>query len=450
MQVAESRENKMGTMPIGKLLFTMAIPMIISMLVQALYNIVDSAFVAQISENALSAVSLAYPMQNFMIATATGTGVGVNALLSRSLGAKKFEKANKTANISIFLAFVNWLFFVILGILSIDAFLSSQTDVAEIIDYGHIYLQICMIGSGGIFMQVAMERLLQGTGRTIYAMISQATGAIINIVLDPILIFGLFGMPAMGVAGAAYATIIGQICGACFAVYLNIRKNKDIQLNLRNILPTADILRTIYRVAVPSILMISVGSVMMFFMNGILNSFTSTAIAVFGGYFKIQSFIFMPVFGLNNAMVPIIAYNYGARNKDRIMQVSKLSILVATVIMFLGLAAFQLIPHLLLGLFNASEHMLDIGVPAFRTISISFIFAGFCVVSGAIFQALGNGLYSLITSVARQLVVLLPVAYLLSLSGDLHLVWLSFPIAEIASVACCIYFLKSIYKKLDF
>ncbi|WP_317855671.1 MATE family efflux transporter [Chakrabartyella piscis] len=450
MQATNTRENKMGTMPIGKLLFTMAIPMIISMLVQALYNIVDSAFVARISENALSAVSLAYPMQNFMIATATGTGVGVNALLSKSLGAKKFELANKTANISIFLAIANWLFFVLLGVTSINAFLSSQTDVLEIIDFGNTYLFICMMGSGGIFMQVAMERLLQGTGRTVYAMISQGIGAIINIVLDPILIFGLFGMPALGVAGAAYATIIGQICGACLALYFNAKKNTDIELNPRNMLPTADILKTIYRVAIPSILMISVGSIMMFFMNGILNSFTPTAIAVFGGYFKIQSFIFMPVFGLNNAMVPIIAFNYGARNKARIVQVSKLSILVAMGIMLLGFAAFQLIPHLLLAMFNASENMLAIGVPAFKTISFSFLAAGFCVVASAIFQAMGNGLYSLITSVTRQLVVLLPVAYILSLSGNLQLVWLSFPIAEVASVAACVFFLKKIYKKLDF
>ncbi len=446
----EMKENKMGTMPVTRLLFSMSVPMIISMLVQALYNIVDSAFVAQISENALSAVSLAFPMQNFMIAVATGTGVGVNALLSKSLGAKKFDTANKTACVSLFLAVMNWLFFVVICLIFTKSYLRGQTNVPEIIHDGEIYLRIVLIGSLGIFIQVAVERLLQSTGRTVYAMITQGVGAVVNIILDPILIFGLFGFPKMGVAGAALATIAGQIVGCIIGIILNIKRNHEIHIDFKNILPNKFILKNIYIVAIPSILMVSIGSIMIFCMNRILDSFTPTAIAVFGVYFKLQSFIFMPVFGLTNGMIPIIAYNYGARNKLRITQTIKLSIITAVVIMVAGFALFQFAPRQLLALFNASENMISIGVPALKIISYSFLLAGYNIITSSVFQALGNGVYSLITSIARQLVVLMPAAYLLARLGELNNVWLAFPIAEIVAFALCTVFLTRIVKKLDF
>ncbi len=428
---AETRENRMGTMPIRKLLVSMSIPMMISMLVQALYNIVDSAFVAQINENALSAVSLAFPMQNFMIAVGTGTGVGVNALLSKSLGAKKQELADKTANVSLFLAGMNWLFFIVAGLLFTGVFLRGQTDIPEIIGYGTTYLRICMLCSFGLYMQFAFERLLQATGRTVYSMVTQIAGAVVNIIMDPILIFG-------------------QFVGMTLGFYFNLKKNTDIHFSLKNILPNRLILKSIYTVAIPSILMVSIGSVMIFFLNRILAGFTTTAIAVFGVYFKLQSFIFMPIFGLNNGMIPIIAYNYGARKRERILETIKLSVIAAICIMLLGLLAFQLLPDKLLGLFNASEYMLEIGIPALRIISISFLLAGYSVVCCAVFQALGNGIYSLIVSIARQIVVLLPVAYLLARLGDLNKVWFSYPIAEIACVFICAVFMKMIMKKIDF
>lgn len=447
---APIKENKMGTMPTNKLLLNMSLPMMIAMLIQALYNIVDSMFVAQISENALSAVSLAFPMQNFMIAVATGTGVGVNALLSKNLGAQRFNVSNKTANISIFLTFMNWFVFILVGLFIVGPFLRGQTDVPEIIDSGQTYLHICCFASLGIYAEIALERLLQATGRTIYTMITQATGAILNIILDPILIFGLFGLPKMGVAGAAIATVTGQFVSAGLALYFNLRKNHEIHFSIKNMLPTKFILANIYKVAVPSILMVSIGSVMMFFINRILATFTTTAIAVFGGYFKLQSFIFMPIFGLNNGMVPIVAYNYGARNRKRISSTIFYAIMFASSIMIAGLLVFQFLPHKLLLLFNASEDMLDIGVPALRIISLSFILAGFNIVGSSVFQALGNGVYSLLMSVIRQLVVLLPVAYLISKTGVLNLIWLAFPIAEIVSAILCGIYLHKIIKRLDF
>ncbi len=447
---ASVHDNKMGTMPVNKLLFSMAVPMIISMLVQALYNVVDSIFVAQISEDALTAVSLAFPMQNFMIAVGTGTGVGVNALLSKSLGAKHYHNANKTANVSLFLAVCNWLLFVIIGIFFVDLFFRGQTDIEAIINHGNTYLKICCIASLGVFGQITFERLLQSTGRTLLTMCSQGLGAIVNIILDPILIFGLFGVPAMGVAGAAIATVIGQFCGMTLGLILNIKKNHDIKLDIRQCLPTAFIVKSIYVVAIPSILMVSIGSIMTFMMNKILIAFTSTAAAVFGVYFKLQSFVFMPVFGLNNGMVPIIAFNYGARNKERIVKTMRLSVICACVMMLLGLAVFQFLPEQLLLLFDASDNMLAIGAPALRTISLSFLLAGFSIVSSSVFQALGNGVYSLLTSVVRQLVVLIPCAYLLSRTGVLENVWFSFPIAELAAAGMCVFFLSKILKKLNF
>lgn len=434
MEKAKQTENKMGIMPVPKLLITMSLPMIISMLVQALYNVVDSVFVAQINEAALTAVSLAFPVQNLMIAISAGTGVGINALLSRNLGERRFEEANAVARNGIFLGMLSYIIMALIGLFGSHLFFTIQTDDPQIIRYGTQYMLIITVASIGIFMQITFERLMQSTGKTIYNMITQGTGAIINIALDPILIFGLFGLPRMEVAGAALATIIGQLVAVCMSLYFNCKKNTELNLNMKGFRPNKTIIANIYKVGVPSIIMQSIGSVMVFGMNKILMIFSSTATAVFGVYFKLQSFIFMPVFGLNNGMIPIVAYNYGAKDKKRIMKTIDLSVIIAVGIMIIGLAIFQLFPAQLLRLFDASEHMLEIGVPALRIISLSFIFAGYCIIVGSVFQALGNGVYSLIVSVARQLFVILPVAYVFAELFGLHMVWWAIPIAEIVSV----------------
>lgn len=441
------RENKMGVMSENKLLITMSLPMVISMLVQALYNIVDSMFVAQISENALTAVSLAFPAQNLMIAVATGTGVGINALLSKSLGEKNFPLANKVAENGVFLAVLSFLGFALVGGFFSRFFFQMQTDIGEIVEAGTDYLVICCVCSFGLFLQVTFEKLLQSTGKTFYTMITQGTGAIINIILDPILIFGLAGFPKMGVAGAAVATVVGQIVAAVMAYFFNRHKNHELHLEIRKYRPDGAIIRKIYGVGVPSIIMASLGSVMTFGMNKILMSFSSTATAVFGVYFKLQSFVFMPVFGLNNGMVPIIAYNYGARKKSRIIKTIQLSICYAVGMMLLGLAAFWIFTPELLSIFNASQTMLEIGVPALRIISLSFLFAGFCICTLSICQALGHGFLSLTVSLIRQLVILLPTAFVLSKIGGLSLVWWAFPFAELFSVALCLLYLRRIFKK---
>ena len=446
-------ENKMGVMPILKLLISMSLPMIVSMLVQALYNIVDSMFVAQLNEDALTAVSLAFPIQNLMIAVAAGTGVGINALLSKSLGEKKYETANKIAQNGILLAVLSSVVFAIIGIFGSRAFFAVQTDDVQIIEYGVEYMSVISIVSIGVFLQVTFERLLQSTGKTIFNMITQGTGAIINIILDPILIFGWFGLPKMGVTGAAVATVIGQVIAALLGWLFNQKFNKEIHVSFKGFKPCKETIGNIYKIGVPSIIMQSIGSLTTFGMNNILLMFSSTAATVFGVYFKLQSFVFMPVFGLTNGMIPIVAYNYGARNKNRIYQTIKLSVALAVGIMLLGLAVFQLYPQTLLGLFEASENMLAIGVPALRTISLSFVFAGFCIVISSVFQALGNGVYSLIMSVARQIVVILPVAFIFAKLFGLDMVWYSYPIAEIVSVIICIVLLQRILffkvKKLE-
>lgn len=444
---AMSSQNKMGTMPVNKLLLTMSLPMVISMLVQAMYNIIDSIFVAQIGEEALTAVSLAFPLQNLMIAVSAGTCVGVNALLSRSLGEKNQTAANHTAENGLFLAVLSYGAFCLFGLFGARIFFKSQTSNPAIIELGTQYLSICCIFSFGSFLEMMNERILQSTGRTIYSMITQGSGAIINIIMDPILIFGLFGMPKMGIRGAAAATVFGQIMAMLLAFYFNTHKNPDVQMNFRQFKPKGAIIRTIYQVGVPSIIMQSISSVMTFGMNKILILFSETAVSVFGVYFKLQSFVFMPVFGLNNGMIPIIAYNFGARQKKRIMDTIKLSIATAVTIMLVGLAIFQLIPDRLLMLFNASEHMLEIGVPALRIISLSFLFAGFCIIVGSVFQALGNGVYSLIVSVARQLVCILPLAYFFAQVFGLHAVWYAIPLAEIISLTLSSILLKRIYRQ---
>ena len=436
------QENKMGVMPIAPLLAGMAVPMMISMLVQALYNIVDSVFVARISQDALNAVSLAFPLQNLMIAVGGGTAVGMNALLSRSLGEKKQDQADQAANTGIFLFLLSAVIFGVCGFLLARPFFLAQTDIPSIVDYGTDYARICLGLSVGIFSQFCFERLLQSTGRTVYSMITQLIGAVINIILDPILIFGLFGFPRMEVAGAAAAAVFGQIIAALIGLWMNLRFNKDIHIRLRDIRPDRTVAREIYRVGLPSIIMQSIGSIMTFGMNKILISFTDTATAVFGAYFKLQSFIFMPVFGLNHGMVPIISYNYGAARLNRVKKTFRLTAATATVIMVIGFSAFNLIPGTLLGFFSPSAEMLSIGTVALRIISVSFLLAGFCIIAGSMFQAIGNPVHSLIVSICRQLLVLLPAAWLLAQTGNLDLVWFAFPIAELMSLTLSVIFLR--------
>ena len=438
----------MGYMPIFKLVVNMSLPMIISMLVQALYNVVDSMFVSRVSENALTAVSLAFPAQNLMIGVATGTAVGVNALLSKSLGEKNYKRANQIAENGIFLSFIGFLIFLIFGLFGTEIFFRTQTDIEDIISSGVDYLRVCCCFSFGIFGQIIFERLMQSTGRTFYTMITQGVGAIINIVLDPIFIFGYFGLPAMGAKGAAIATVIGQIVAFVIAAILNKKKNTDIDLKLKEFRPNLKIIGKIYSIGIPSIIMVAVGSIMTFSINKIVIAFTETAAAVFGVYFKLQSFVFMPLFGMNNGVIPIISFNYGARNKQRVMKTIGVAILFALFFMAIGLASMQILPKELLSIFNASDQMIKIGVPALKTISISYIFAGFSVVLISVFQAFGKGLFSMCISIARQLVVLVPCAYLLSKTGELDNVWWAFPIAEVMSVLVAGVFFIHLYKKV--
>lgn len=443
------QENKMGTMGVNRLLLGISVPMMISMLVQALYNIVDSIFVARINENALTAVSLAFPMQSLMIAVAVGTGVGVNALLSKRLGEQRLEEANRTANIAVTIAIVEYLVFLILGYFTSGWFFDVQTDIPEIAAYGKSYLSICMMCSFGMFGQMCMERLLQATGRTIWTMCTQILGAVVNIVLDPILIFGLLGAPKLGIAGAAIATVIGQICAMLLAIVFNCLVNKEVHFRLSLMKPQKKIVSEVFIVGIPSILMQSIGSVMVFLMNRILLGFSATATAVFGVYFKLQSFVFMPVFGLNNGLIPIVAYNYGAGKKKRIRQARKYAAIYAVAIMLVGTILAELIPGPMLKLFDASENMMTIGIPALRIICIGFVLAGFSIVCSGVFQGLGKSIYSLYVSVTRQLVILIPVAYLLSLTGNLNLVWLSFPIAELGSLGITLWGMHRVMKHLD-
>ena len=446
--MSNTKENKMGVQPIKPLIISMSLPMMASMLVQALYNVVDSIFVAQINEGALTAVTLAFPLQNLMIALGAGTGVGMNALLSRSLGEKNFDRADRAANTTLMLTGLNYILFLLIGIFMVKPFIMTQTGDEEIIGYGVSYLTIICCCSLGVFCQMTFERMLQSTGRTLYSMYSQMTGAIINIVMDPILIFGMFGAPKMGVAGAALATVIGQICGSLIGLYCNIALNPDVHLKLSLIFkPKADIVKEIYYVGVPSILMMSIGSLMTYAMNLILITFSTTATAVFGVYFKLQSFFFMPVFGLNNGLIPVLAYNLGAKKRKRIDEALKFAIGLAATIMIIGTITFQILPDRLLGLFNASYEMISIGKPALRIISLSFPIAGICIALGSVFQAFSESIYSLAVSVGRQLVVLIPVAWLLSKTGNVNAVWWAFPIAELASLALSGVFFKRVYSK---
>ncbi len=449
----EQAQNKMGTMPVRKLLISMSLPMMASMLVQALYNIVDSIFVSRVSEAALTAVSISFPIQNLMISLGVGIGVGVNALLSKSLGEGNQKHAQRIALQGIFIELICCLIFILTGFFAMDVFFRGQTNDAEIIALGKDYLSICCIFSVGLFAQLIFERLLQATGRTMLSMISQCTGAITNILCDPLLIFGVpaLGIPAMGVTGAAIATVFGQIVGGIVAIILNVRKNKELRFAVRGFRVDGKVCGSILYIGIPSAIMGSIGSFMTYGINKILFAFGEigkTAAAVFGIYFKLQSFVFMPVFGLNNGMVPIVSFNYGARRADRILQTVRLSAIYAVSIMVIGMAVVQLIPGQLLLLFDASEHMLRIGVPALRIISLCFVFAGFTIVCSSVFQALGNSFFSMIMSITRQLAVLLPAAYVLAHTIGLEAVWYAFPIAEVFCLVIAVIMLRHTYNKV--
>ena len=441
------QENKMGVMPVGKLLANMALPMIISMIVQALYNVVDSIYVSQVSESAVTALALAFPVQNLQIGFAVGIGVGINSLLSKSLGERNQENANRAAGNGMFLMMLAAVGFMIFGAFGVRPYFEFQSQVAETVEGGIAYTRICCLLTVGIFMQVLMERLLQSTGRTVLTMVTQGAGAVINIILDPILIHGWFGLPAMGVAGAAYATVIGQWAGAFLGLYLNAKHNPEVHLSRRYFIPHWPTIRSILTVGVPAIIMNSIGSVMNFGMNQILQGFTETATSVFGIYFKLQSFFFMPLFGMNGATISIIAFNYGARKPERIVKTLKIATAAALALMVTGLLVFQLVPDLLLGMFNPSEEFLVIGRSALRIISLCFPVAAVCIILGASFQALGNGIYSTIISICRQMVVLLPLAYLLSLTGNVNSVWFAYPIAELISACVTAFFFLRIYRQ---
>ena len=449
-------QNKMGVMSEGRLLINMAAPMIIAMLVQALYNIVDSYFVAQIStdpaikESAIAAMSLAFAVQNILIGFATGIGVGVNALLSKSLGEGNQDKANRTAGNGMTLSLICTGIFMVFGLVGSRPYFSLMSTTPLTIDFGTQYISICCLLSLGIFVEVLGERLLQASGRTVYTLVTQGTGAVINIILDPCLIFGLGPFPELGIAGAALATVIGQWIAAILAVIFNLKFNPDVQFSLDYLKPRKDIISPILTVGVPATIMTGVGSIMNIGINKILQGFTQygeVPVNVFGIYFKLQSFFFMPLFGMNNATISIVAYNYGARKPQRITRTLKLAAISALSFMLLGVLAFQTVPELLLGIFDTSPNFLSMGSGALRTISLCFPFAAVCIALGASFQALGNGLYSAIVSLCRQLVVLLPAAYLLSLSGNVNWVWWAFPIAEVASLLTTLFFFIRIYRQ---
>lgn len=458
MGQAVKSENKMGVMPVNKLLVSMSTPMIISMLVQACYNIVDSLFVAKIQDPsaegsagmaALSALGMAFPVQTLLIAFGVGTGVGVNALLSRALGEKDEKTVHKAANNGIFLSFLNFIVFFIVGVFFSRPFFLLQKAEGLTLEYGVTYLTIVCAGSLGMYSQFIFERILQSTGRNLHTMFTQSIGAVINIILDPILIFGWFGLPELRVAGAAIATIIGQFVAAGLALYLNLKCNKDVKLSLKGFKPDWGIIAKIYAVGLPSIIMQSIGSVMQFFMNRLLKGLNPDSVAVFTVYFKLQSLFFMPIFGLNNGMVPILAFNYGAKNRKRMLKVIKCTMMYAFVFMFIGFLGFEVIPDKLLLIFDTGDDsLLKLGVPALRIIGFHYLLAWFCIIGGSVFQALGNGIFSLIVSVARQLVVLVPAAYILAYFGGLDLVWWCFPIAELMSLAVTLFFVFNIYRKI--
>lgn len=442
------KENKMGTMEVRRLILTMSLPIMISMLVQALYNIVDSMFVARVSEAALAAVSLCYPIQMIMVAVACGTGVGINALLSRYLGEKKREKASQVAMHGLFCAICNWLVFAVIGLFFSEAFLRLFSDDVQIIMMGISYMQICTICSFGVFVQITYERIMQSTGNTIYNMVIQGVGALINIILDPIFIFGLGPVPALGTAGAAIATVIGQIVAMFLGIIITQKKIREIQLSVRGFHLDGMLMKAMYRIAIPAILMQSIMSFMTVMMNMILAPFSEMAVSVFSIYYKLQQFVFMAVLGMNNALIPILSYNYGANQMERIREGIRFALWMSCVIMAIGTVVFQLFPTQLLYLFDAKEMLLSIGIPALRTISVSFVFAGISMVLCSVFQALGSPNHSLLVTLLRQMVILLPLAYGFSSAFGLDMCWWSFPITEVLCALLSLYLLRSVQKRV--
>ena len=446
--MSQHPQNKMGTMPVGKLLISMSLPAMFSMLIQALYNVVDSIYVAQIGEDALTAVSLAFPVQNFLIAVSVGTCIGLNSLISRRLGERREHEASLAATHGVLIALVEWVGFLIFGLFFCRIFFQAFTDNPTVIQMGIDYTSIVTIFSFGCFVEITLEKTLQATGNMIYPMLFQLTGAITNIILDPIMIFGLLGFPKMGVTGAAVATVIGQCVAGIVAGTCNHKYNHEVSLSFNGFRPDISLIGHIYAVGIPSIIMQSIGSIMTYSMNRILIEFSSTATAVFGVYFKLQSFFFMPVFGLNNGITPIIAYNYGAQQRKRMIRTIRISLTTAFCLTFVGFLCFESIPQVLLGMFNASADMLKIGVPALRIIGIHYLIAWFCIIAGTVFQALGKAVFSMIVSIMRQLFVLVPAAYILASIGGLHAVWWSFPIAEIISLIVSVAFLVVINRTI--
>lgn len=442
------KENKMGTEPIGRLLFSVSFPIIISMLIQALYNMVDSYYIGKISEEAFTAVSIAFPLQNIIVGIGVGTGVGMNSLLSRSLGEKNFDKANLSAENGIFLSIIYGLSLLILAFILPKFYYESQNVSEIIVEYGIEYLSIIMAFSIGVFVQINCERLLQSTGRSMLTMLTQGIGALINIILDPIFIFGYYGLPAMGVRGAAIATVLGQIIGALFGIFFNFKYNKDIQI--KTIRPRLKIIKNIYEVGLPSIIMISVTSTTIYFLNKILSVYSASAIAALGAYYKIQSFIFLPIFGLTNGLVPIIAYNYGAEFKGRILETIKLGFICGILMMLIGTAILLIFPEQLLDIFSASDAMKEVGITMLRIISLCFIFAGISIMGGSVFQALGNGLLTLIDAVIRNIIIILPYTYIVSRIAPIEYVWWSYLLSETSSIIFVSYFMKNFaMKKID-
>lgn len=445
----QETENKMENMPINKLIMNVSAPIMISMLVQSLYNLVDSIFVSQISEGAITAVALALPLQQFMMAVGLGTAVGVNSYLSRSLGAKDYNEANKAANNGIVLAFLSFLIFFFVGAFFSKTIISLQTSDADIISRGPIYQQICCMGSLGIFMHLMFERILQSTGKTIYTMIAQCIGAVLNIILDPILIFGWFGMPEMGLVGAAVATVISQWIGAMSVIYFCLKYNKEVKISSQFMKLEKKIVKRIYEVGIPSIVMLSIASITVFCYNRILSKFSTTAIALLGIYFRLQGFIYMPIFGLNNGMVAIVAYNYGAKKFDRMKECIFTGLKYGTVVMLIGTIIMQLFPRQLLMMFSASENMVSMGIICFRIFSLSFILAGVSIICSGVFQAVGNGVLSMFISITRQLFILIPLAYIFSLSNNIDMIWWSMPIAEALALILSIYYLRKLLKGIE-
>lgn len=449
-KLLERKENKMGTQPIWKLIATLSLPMVASMIIQALYNVVDSLFVASISPEQLefNAVNLSFAAQNFIIAVATGTGVGINALLSKSLGEKNHERAQKIANNGVFLALCSYILFLILGFTLIEPYMRIMTDNPEVIEFGKQYLLICYVGSFGVFGQIVMERLMISTGKTYLSMVTQATGAIINIIFDPIFIFGL----GLGVRGAALATVLGQIIGFIVGIILHVKFNREVKLSFKGFRPDGRLIGRIYAIGVPSIVMASIGSVMNVIFNNILYSFPAPigvySQNAFGAYFKLQSFVLMPIFGLNNGLVPLIAFNYGAQKRRRMTTAMLIGGAAAVVYMLIGLAVFEIFPEPLVRMFIENEQAVSIAVQTMRIAALSFVFAGICIVMGSVFQALGKSIFSMFTSIARQLVVLVPVAYLLARTGDVNLVWWAFPIAEVMSLVMSVIFFFVVYRRI--